>query len=122
MKLQQKSLSKVTLESVLRKKRTNLKNFLAETGITTYDLLVSRCSTIGVVPPEESTFLKIMGNPTTHEYTLPTEGIVVLDPDLDPSLRISDESEKFQELSHDQKETSIDTKKKKKKSDTKAEE
>jgi hypothetical protein len=118
MKLQQKSLSKVTLESVLRKKRTNLKNFLTETGITTYDLLVSRCRTIGVVPPEESTFLKIMGNPTTHEYTLPTEGIVVLDPDLDPSLRISNESENIQEHSRDQN----DTKKKKKKSDAKSDE
>ena len=81
MRLQQKSLSKVTLESLLRKKRTTLENFLKETGIVTYDRLVSRCSSIGVVPPDESKFLEAKGNPVTHEYSSPTEGIVVVNPD-----------------------------------------
>lgn len=80
MRLQQKSLSRLTLESLLRKKRTNLESFLKETGIVAYDTLVSRCNSIGVVPPEREEFTKAMGNPVVHEYSSPTEGIIVLNP------------------------------------------
>lgn len=80
MRLQKKSLSRLTLESLLRKKRTNLESFLKETGIVAYDTLVARCNSIGVVPPEREEFTKAMGNPVVHEYSSPTEGIVVLNP------------------------------------------
>lgn len=116
MRLHQKSLSRVTLESMLRKKRTTLESFLKESGITTYDVLISRCSSIGVVPPEESEFLDAMGNPVTHEFTMPTEGIVVLNPIEDTS------TEAAEDQLDDQKDAEInqqidvaETKKKKKK-------
>ena len=80
MRLQKKSLSRVTLESLLRKKKTNLQGFLRETGIVTYELLAERCASIGVVPPSVSQFLEAKGNPVTHEVSSPMEGIVVLNP------------------------------------------
>jgi len=83
MRLQQKSISKLTLESLLRKKRSNLQSFLKEAGIATYDRLVSRCDSIGVVPPTETQFRETMGNPTIHEFSSPTDGIVVLNPPPD---------------------------------------
>jgi len=80
MRLQKKSLSKVSLVDLLRRRRTNLSKFLTETGIVTYELLVKRCNSIGVLPPSEDQFLKVRGNPITHEFSSPTEGIVVLNP------------------------------------------
>lgn len=79
MRLQQKSLSKINLVDLLRKKRSNLENFLNETGIFSYELLVSRCASIGVVPPTELEFLKTRGNSPTPMVSSPTEGIVVLE-------------------------------------------
>ena len=80
MRLQKKSLSKINLTDLLRRKRSTLEKFLKETGIVTYDLLVKRCDSIGVVPPSEDFFLKVKGNPITHEFSSPTEGIVVINP------------------------------------------
>jgi hypothetical protein len=89
MRLQEKSLSKLTLDSLLRKKRSTLESFLKETGIVTYETLETRCRSIGVVPPEREQFLRAMGNPVVHEYSSPTEGIVVLNP-LEDSKEITD--------------------------------
>jgi len=80
MRLQKKSLSKINLTDLLRRKRSTLEKFLKETGIVTYDLLVKRCDSIGVVPPSEDHFLRVKGNPITHEFSSPTEGIVVINP------------------------------------------
>lgn len=80
MRLQTKSLSRVSLLDLLRKKRSTLEKFLDDTGIVTYDKLVERCSSIGVVPPGEDQFHKAMGSPMTHEVSSPTEGVVVLAP------------------------------------------
>lgn len=79
MRLQRKSLSKISLTDLLRKRRSNLASFLKETGIVSYDLLKSRCDLIGVLPPSESEFFKIRGN-NPPEISSPTEGIVVLEP------------------------------------------
>lgn len=81
MRLQKKSLSKLNLTDLLRKKRSNLENFLKETGIFSYELLVSRCASIGVVPPSETEFLKIRGGGPVAKVSSPTEGIVVLEPE-----------------------------------------
>lgn len=80
MRLQTKSLSRVSLLDLLRKKRSTLEKFLVDTGIVTYDKLVERCSSIGVVPPSEEQFHKAMGSPMTHEVSSPTEGVIVLNP------------------------------------------
>lgn len=80
MRLQKKSLSRIALTDLLRRRRTNLENFLNDMGIVTYELLVSRCASMGVTPPSEEQFLKARGNQVTHEISSPTEGIVVLNP------------------------------------------
>lgn len=108
MRLQEKSLSKLTLDSLLRKKRSTLENFLKETGIVTYETLEVRCRSIGVVPPEREQFLRAMGNPVVHEYSSPTEGIVVLNPLEVEDSKETDRSDNSQEMS-----TSIKKKKKK---------
>lgn len=99
MRLQKKSLSKVSLTDLLRRKRTNLSNFLTETGIVTYDLLLKRCDSIGVLPPTEDQFLKVKGYPVTHEVSSPTEGIVVLN-SIDASVN-DPEDERLQNLKTD---------------------
>lgn len=78
MRLNKNSISKVALTDLLRRKQSSLEKFLTENGIVTYERLVSRCESIGVVPPSEDQFNSSMGNP--YEYSSPTEGIVVLNP------------------------------------------
>lgn len=82
MRLNQRSISKVTLINVLRRRKTSLKNFLSETGIVTYELLKARCDSMGVIPPDESEFLDATGTDTTQPAAIssPAEGLIVLDP------------------------------------------
>ena len=80
MRLQEKSLSKLTLLDLLRRKRKNLSTHLKETGIVTYERLVRTCSSVGLVPPTEKQFMDAMGNPTTPKISSPTDGILVLEP------------------------------------------
>lgn len=80
MRLQQKSISRLTLENLLRRKRTNLQGFLKETGIVTYERLVSLCDSIGVLSPTEAKFRELIGNSIMHEVSSPVDGIVVLNP------------------------------------------
>lgn len=82
MRLLKKSLSKINLSDLLRRKKSTLDKFLSESGIVTYDKLVERCNSIGVVPPPEESFNKAMGNPATPELSSPMDGIVVLEPIL----------------------------------------
>jgi hypothetical protein len=92
MRLQKKSLSRVALIDLLRRKKTNLERFLNETGIVTYELLLTRCASMGAVPPSEAEFLQAKGNPVMHEVSSPTEGIVVLlpPPEVEASAKRSD--------------------------------
>lgn len=83
MRLQKKSISSINLTDLLRKKKTNLENYIKENGIVTYELLSSRCGSLGVMPPSEKDFLNAMGNPVTPEISSPTEGIVVINPEFD---------------------------------------
>jgi hypothetical protein len=81
MRLQKKSLSKIALLDLLRRKKSSLQKYLAETGIVTYELLVARCESNGLVPPAESEFLKASGRTTVAPcVSSPTEGVVVLEP------------------------------------------
>lgn len=90
MRLLKKSLSKINLTDLLRRKKSTLENFLYESGIVTYDKLVERCNSIGVVPPSEEMFSKALGDPVTPIFSSPMDGIVVLDPL--PSTDVSEES------------------------------
>lgn len=80
MRLQPKSISKVTLLNLLRRKRMTLKQFLSDNGIITYELLVSRCSSMGVVPPDRENFEKSVDSDHKYQISSPTEGILVLNP------------------------------------------
>ena len=46
----------------------------------TYELLVSRCESMGVSPPSEEEFLSATGSQKMPTVSSPTEGLVVLDP------------------------------------------
>jgi hypothetical protein len=80
MRLQEKSLSKLTLADILRKKRKTLGDHLRELGIVTYDRLLKSCTSIGVIAPTEEEFLNAMGNPVTPDISSPMDGILVLNP------------------------------------------
>jgi hypothetical protein len=80
MRLQKKSISKVSLTDLLRRRKTTLSNFLEETGIVTYELLVERCSSSGVLAPSLADFLSARGSSNLHTTSSPTEGVVVLNP------------------------------------------
>lgn len=79
MRLQKKSYSRINLIDLLRRRRSTLKNFLDETGIVSYELLKIRCESMGVVPPTESEFNEVKGNPLVHSVSSPTEGIIVFE-------------------------------------------
>lgn len=82
MRLNRRNTSKVSLTDILRRKKTTLTKFLAESGIVTYELLVSRCDSMGLVPPDENVFFEALGRKQTDAPVVssPAEGVVVLDP------------------------------------------
>ncbi len=82
MRLHERSLSKVSLFDILRRRKKTLKDFLLENGIVTYETLVSRCNSMGVLPPTEEKFNEMTGKKSEAEFiaSSPTEGVVVLDP------------------------------------------
>lgn len=82
MKFQKKTVSKIALTDLLRRKRTNLEKYIADNGIFSYELLTARCFSIGVIPPTEEQFLKARGVNSLYEISSPTEGIVVLNPPI----------------------------------------
>ena len=82
MKFQKNSVSKLALTDLLRRKRTNLVNYLTGNGIYSYELLASRCLSIGVIAPTEDQFLKARGTGSVCDISSPSEGIVVLQPNF----------------------------------------
>jgi len=66
------------LNDLLRKRKTTLKKFINETGITSYGKLQEKCQKLGVSAPTEDEFKAIIPEPVTQQQ----EGIVVLDPPL----------------------------------------
>lgn len=80
MKLTHPSYPNITLENLLRRRKTTLARFVESTGVTTYELLVERCARMGVTPPLRETFEAIV--PPT-QVSSPTEGVVIVPaPDL----------------------------------------
>jgi hypothetical protein len=90
MRLQKKSLSRVSLMDLLRRKRTNLEKFLSDSGIVTYELLKQRCASMGAVPPTIEQFNKVKGNAAIHDVSSPTEGVVVLNPPQEQHQKASE--------------------------------
>lgn len=72
-----KKMPPIKLVDLLKKKKTNLKQFLATTGIATYVTLEQKCEKMGVSAPSEADFHEALG---TALISSPQEGVVVLDP------------------------------------------
>jgi hypothetical protein len=74
IKYQKKSL--IRLEDLLRRRKTNLKNFIKERGIVTYQTLEETCSRLGVTTPTPEAF-----NECVPSYVSdPAAGVVVVPP------------------------------------------
>jgi len=73
-----KKLPPIRLVDLLKKRRTNLKNFLSSYGVVSYSTLLQKCSNMGVSAPSEKEFKEVLG--VAAEASSPQEGIVVLDP------------------------------------------
>lgn len=87
-KFQIKKLPPIKLTDLLKKRKTNLKNYLASSGITTYVTLQQKCNSLGVSAPSEAEF----HDAVDVVVSSPQEGVVVLDP---PTL-LKDSGEKIQ--------------------------
>ena len=65
---------KLTLDRLLRRRKTTLKRWLEEIGLTTYPDVLQKCKRLGILPPSEEEFLVAWPTPVTN----PTSGVVVL--------------------------------------------
>lgn len=71
-----KKLPPIRLVDLLKKRKTNLKQFLSSSGIAAYQTLLQKCEKMGVSPPTEEEFKGVVGPMVSS----PQEGLVVLDP------------------------------------------
>lgn len=80
MRLSKKSISKVTLSDLLKRRRTDLRNFLSSSGIVSYELLKTRCHSMGVTPPSVEEFSNATGTKLdgAPDVSSPAEGIIVV--------------------------------------------
>lgn len=73
-----RNLPQIKLTDLLRKRKTTLSKYIASYGIFTYPALEERCRKIGVSPPPEQEFAKVVAT----NVSAPQEGIVVIEPPL----------------------------------------
>ena len=71
-----KGLPQIKLLDLLKKKRSNLKDFLNNLGIASYQTLLQKCQKMGVAPPSEKEFEKATEGKV---HSSPQEGVVVLE-------------------------------------------
>lgn len=71
-----RNLPQIKLTDLLKKRKTTLEKYLSSYGIFTYASLVARCEKIGVSPPPEKEFEKVVES----RVSSPQEGVVVLEP------------------------------------------
>lgn len=71
-----RGLPPIRLLDLLKKRRTNLKEFLKNTGIAAYSTLELKCQKLGVSVPTEEEFNLALGTAVSS----PQEGVIVLDP------------------------------------------
>lgn len=81
MKLNVKNMPKLSLFDLLKRRKMGLKQYMDEFGITTHEGLVSRCTRMGVIPPDEATFAKVV--PALPVVNNPSEGIVIVEPTVE---------------------------------------
>lgn len=96
VKYQKKSLIK--LEDLLKRRRSSLKTFLKERGISNFVTLQQVCQRLGVTPPSAETFDAIMPSYVSD----PSAGVIVvppLDVVLEQTGERKDMDDSFEDLS-----------------------
>jgi len=73
-KYQQKS--QIKLEDLLKRRKSTLKQFLKDRGITTYEGLDGTCKRLGVLTPDQSSFTECVDRYVSN----PAAGVVVIPP------------------------------------------
>jgi hypothetical protein len=71
-----KGLPPIRLVDLLKKRKTNLKEFIKNSGIASCQTLLLKCNKMGVSAPNESDFNSALGKVVSS----PQEGVIVLDP------------------------------------------
>lgn len=73
--LSKPNVSSLKLTELLRRRRTTLRQYIFEFGVTTYETLCEKCERIGVLPPTKEEFFEA-SPPVVNS---PAEGVVVLE-------------------------------------------
>lgn len=97
MRMHKKSMSRVSLVDLLRRRKSDLARFLSESGIVSYETLKIRCDTMGVIPPTLEAFYAVTGGPDiTLAISAPDEGIVVLQPLPEDPVKFAEAIAKYE--------------------------
>ncbi len=75
-KYQQKS--QIRLEDLLRRRKSTLNQFMKDRGITTYEGLDGVCKRLGVLTPNQGSFIECVD----HYISNPSAGVVVVPPPI----------------------------------------
>lgn len=75
-KYQQKS--QIRLEDLLRRRKSTLNQFMQERGITTYESLDGICKRLGVLTPNQGSFIECID----HYISNPGAGIIIISPSI----------------------------------------
>jgi len=70
--------SQIKLEDLLRRRKSNLQQFLKDRGITTYEGLDSMCKRLGVTSPSHEFFSLCIDNYVSN----PSAGVIVVPPPI----------------------------------------
>jgi hypothetical protein len=96
-KYQQKS--QIRLEDLLRRRKSTLNQFMKDRGITTYEGLDGVCKRLGVLTPNQGSFIECVD----HYVSNPAAGVVVVPPSVviaestgSPELDVEDNFEDLQ--------------------------
>ncbi len=69
---------KLRLSDLLKRRKSSLKQYITDHGISTFESLKESCNRLGVASPTEDEYLAIM--PKVAVASHPQEGVVVIDP------------------------------------------
>lgn len=69
---------RLKLSDLLRRRKSTLKQFIDEHGISTFDGLKITCQRMGVAPPQDDDFYAVV--PRLPKVSSPQEGVVVVEP------------------------------------------
>jgi len=68
--------SQIKLEELLKRRKSNLNQFLKDRGITTYESLDAICKRLGVLTPNYSLFIECIDKYVSN----PSAGVVIVNP------------------------------------------